>query len=107
VGAELADGGYYMPLFVALAEGADEHSVRAEIVAAIRDGLSPRHVPDEIVTVPAVPHTRTGKKLEVPVKRLLQGAALADAVDVSSVDDPGILAFFESFARDRHVQPSA
>jgi acetoacetyl-CoA synthetase len=107
VGAELADGGYYMPLFVVLADDADEQSVRTEIIAAIRDGLSPRHVPDEIVTVPAVPHTRTGKKLEVPVKRLLQGAALADAVDVSSVDDPGILTFFEMFARDRHVQSSA
>ena len=39
----------------------------------IRDGASPRHVPDEIIAVPAIPHTRTGKKLEVPVKRLLQG----------------------------------
>jgi acetoacetyl-CoA synthetase len=101
VGAELAGDEYYMPLFVALLDDADEERVRTEIVDAIRDGLSPRHVPDEIVTVPAVPHTRTGKKLELPVKRLLQGATLAEAVDVNAADDPDVLAFFETFARDR------
>src|SRR5205085_9494903 len=75
VGAELGDD-YYMPLFVAAAEGVDEDALRDRIVAAIRDALSPRHVPDDILFVPGIPHTKTGKKLEVPVKRLLQGASV-------------------------------
>ncbi|WP_425303558.1 acetoacetate--CoA ligase, partial [Nocardia wallacei] len=75
IGAEQPGGGYWMPLFVVLAEGAaltDELCRR--IYATIRTEVSPRHVPDEIIAAPAIPHTRTGKRLEVPIKRLLQGA---------------------------------
>lgn len=97
VGAELGDE-YYMPLFVDLADDADADAARAAIVAAIRGRLSPRHVPDAIVPMPAIPHTRTGKKLEVPVKRLLQGEALADVVDRGSVDDPELLEAYARFA---------
>jgi acetoacetyl-CoA synthetase len=97
VGAELGEE-YYMPLFVALTDGADVEQVRARIVAAIRHELSPRHLPDEIVVVPGVPHTRTGKKLEVPVKRLLQGAAPAQVADPGSIDDPALLDFYAQFA---------
>ncbi len=49
-------------------------ALRTEITTALRTHASPRHVPDEVIAVPAVPHTRTGKKPEVPVKRVLQGA---------------------------------
>ena len=101
VGAELGETDYFMPLFVTLTGGADEEEIRRRIVAAIREELSPRHVPDEIVVAPAIPHTRTGKKLEVPVKRLLQGAAPEDVVDVSAVDDPGALGFFVAYAQRR------
>lgn len=97
VGAELGEE-YYMPLFVALTDGADTERVRARIVAAIRHDLSPRHLPDEIVVVPEVPHTKTGKKLEVPVKRLLQGANPSDVADPGSVDDPALLDFYAQFA---------
>ena len=93
VGAELGDR-YYMPLFVVAAEGVDEDELRARIVASIRDALSPRHVPDEILFVPGVPHTKTGKKLEVPVKRLIQGASVEEAVDAGSVDRPELLAVY-------------
>ncbi|WP_079087736.1 acetoacetate--CoA ligase, partial [Streptomyces scabiei] len=83
IGAEEADGGYWMPLFVVLAAGVRlDDALRDRVREAIRAGASPRHVPDEIIEVPAIPHTRTGKKLEVPVKRLLQGAALADVVNL-------------------------
>jgi acetoacetyl-CoA synthetase len=101
VGAELGDD-YYMPLFVDLADGADPDDARRQIVAAIRHALSPRHVPDEIVFVPGIPHTRTGKKLEIPIKRLLQGVPLTNAVDPGSVDDPSLLSFYAEFARSRH-----
>ena len=47
---------------------------------ALRDALSPRHVPDTIVAVPAIPRTLTGKKLELPVKRILTGDPAAEVV---------------------------
>lgn len=100
VGAELGDD-YYMPLFVDLADGADPDDARRQIVAAIKHALSPRHVPDEIVFVPGIPHTRTGKKLEIPIKRLLQGELLTTAMDPGSVDDPSVLSFYAEFARRR------
>ena len=78
IGIEQPDGGYWMPLFVQLAEGAVlDDALRDRIRTAIRGQLSPRHVPDEVIAVPGVPHTLTGKRIEVPVKRLLQGAPLA------------------------------
>jgi acetoacetyl-CoA synthetase len=66
---------------------------------AIREQVSPRHVPDEIITAPGVPMTVTGKKLEVPVKRLLQGHRLEDVVDPGSVDDVAVLAQIRDSAR--------
>ncbi|MGW7415142.1 acetoacetate--CoA ligase [Streptomyces sp. NPDC054863] len=102
IGLEEPNGGYWMPLFVHLAEGAvlnDE--LRTRIKNTIRAELSPRHVPDEVIEVPAVPHTLTGKRIEVPVKRLLQGAPLAKAVNPGSVDNIGLLHFYEDLARTR------
>ena len=61
-------------LFVALRDGADlTPELEARIRGALRSALSPRHVPDRVVAVPAVPRTLSGKKLEVPVKRILTG----------------------------------
>ena len=61
-------------LFVVPAEGAElSDELRTRIASEIRGALSPRHVPDEIVAVAAVPRTLSGKKLEVPVKRILSG----------------------------------
>ncbi len=74
IGAELPDGGYHMPLFVVLRDGCDlDDALTDKIRTTIRTEVSPRHVPDEIVDVPAVPMTRTGKRLEVPIKKLIQG----------------------------------
>ena len=88
LGVELPDGGYWMPLFVQLAPGEElTDELQAELKAAIRSQASPRHVPDEILAVPGVPHTRTGKRLEVPLKRLFQGVDPAKAVNVGAVDD--------------------
>ncbi|MFE9249535.1 acetoacetate--CoA ligase [Streptomyces sp. NPDC007088] len=102
VGVEQPDGGYWMPLFVQLAEGAVlDDALRARVAAALRSELSPRHVPDEIIEVPAVPHTLTGKRIEVPVKRLLQGTPLAQAVNPGSVDDVTLLRTYEDLARER------
>src|ERR1700737_818874 len=79
IGAEQPDGAYWMPLFVVLGEGVRLTATPdTRIRAAIREMASPRHVPDEIIPIAAVPRTRTGKKLDVPIKRLMQGAVLAD-----------------------------
>ena len=95
IGAEQPDGGYWMPLFVVLADDAElTDDLRNRIKDTIRSEVSPRHVPDEIIVAPGVPHTRTGKKLEVPIKKLLQGADSAKVVEKSAVDDPALLDWF-------------
>ncbi len=102
IGVELGDGGYWMPLFVHLAAGATlDDTLRDNVKKTIRSSLSPRHVPDEIIEIPAVPHTLTGKRLEVPVKRLLQGTSLDKAVNPGSVDDVELLRFYERLGRQR------
>ena len=104
IGAEQADGDYWMPLFVVLRDGVLLDDALADrIRAAVRDQASPRHVPDEILAVPHIPHTRTGKKLEVPVKRILQGAPPDTVADHRAVDTPTALAWFA----DYHARRSA
>ena len=103
IGLEEPDGGYWMPLFVHLAEGAVlDDALRSRVKRTIREQLSPRHVPDEIIEVPGVPHTLTGKRIEVPVKRLFQGTAPDKAVNAGSVDNLDVLRFYENLARERH-----
>ncbi|CRK52778.1 Acetyl-coenzyme A synthetase 1 [Rhodococcus sp. RD6.2] len=95
LGVEQSDGGYWMPLFVVLADGAElDDALRGRIAAAVRDQVSPRHVPDEIIAAPGIPHTRTGKKLEVPIKRILQGGDPTTAVDRSAVDAPDLVDWY-------------
>ncbi|SDZ13524.1 acetoacetyl-CoA synthetase [Geodermatophilus africanus] len=104
IGAELTDGGYWMPLFVVPAACvALDDALRGRINDAIRRSCSARHVPDEIIEVPAVPHTLTGKRLEVPVKRLLQGVPPARAVNAGVVDRPDVLDFFVRLGQERHA----
>lgn len=81
-------------LFVVLADGADMDDVRGEVRAQIRRALSPRHVPDEIVAVAEVPRTLNGKKCEVPVKRVLAGVPLRDAVSEGALKNPEAMRAF-------------
>jgi len=102
IGLELPGGGYSMPLFVVLAPGIElDVALSARINGAIREALSQRHVPDEIVAVPAIPRTLSGKKLEVPVKRILLGRPLEDVAAPGATADPRALDFFVEFARRR------
>ncbi|MFE0175366.1 hypothetical protein ACFWZ2_23895 [Streptomyces sp. NPDC059002] len=99
IGAELPDGSYYLPLFVVPAQGERfDDALRDEIVAAISRSLSPRHVPDVVVPVDAVPRTLTGKKLEVPVKRILQGERVTDVSTAGAVLRPDMLDWFADYA---------
>jgi acetoacetyl-CoA synthetase len=99
IGAELGDGAYWLVLFVVLTDGAVlTEELTREVKAAIAAQASPRHVPDDIIAVTALPHTRTGKKLEVPVKRLIQGHPLDQVTSRDAVDDYEALAQFTVYA---------
>lgn len=95
-----------MPLFVVLAdpEGELDDDLRDVIRTAIRTQASPRHVPDEIHQVRALPHTRTGKRLEVPLKRMMQGADPDTVVQRTALDDPSLLEPFLALARERRTR---
>ena len=100
VGIEQDDGGYWMPLFVHLADGVVlDDELRSKITAEIRRHASPRHVPDDILAVPGMPRTLTGKRLEIPIKRILQGVAPGDAAQLSSIDRPDLLDAFVAHRR--------
>jgi acetoacetyl-CoA synthetase len=89
-------------LFVQLAEGMElDDPLRASICSALRSALSPRHVPDTIEAVPSVPRTLTGKKLELPVKRILQGARRDEVVRRDALLDPGSIDAFVDYAGSR------
>jgi len=105
IGAELDNGGYWMPLFVTLTDKAVlDDELRARITDEIRRSCSPRHVPDEILLAPAIPRTLTGKRLEVPVKRLLQGTDIARAVNTGVVDRPDSLSWFADLGTRRRQE---
>ncbi|MFI5780480.1 acetoacetate--CoA ligase [Nocardia sp. NPDC051570] len=95
IGAEQPDGGYWMPLFVVLAPDATlTEALKTRINHIIRTEVSPRHIPDVIILAPGIPHTRTGKKLEVPIKRLFQGADPSRVVERTAVDNPELLDWY-------------
>ena len=102
VGVEEPNDGYWMPMFVVTNDEIEltEHR-KAEIRSAIAAGASPRHVPDDIIQVAAIPHTRTGKKLEVPVKRILGGESPETVLDPTSVDAAESLTVFRNLGRSR------
>jgi acetoacetyl-CoA synthetase len=76
-------------------------ALRRRIATEIRQSLSPRHVPDAIVSVPAIPYSRTGKKLEVPVKRILRGAEPDSVASPGALLDPSALEAFVAYAKER------
>jgi acetoacetyl-CoA synthetase len=82
-------------LYVVPAPGcAVDAALAGQIKSTLRAELSPRHVPDEIHQVPGIPRTLSGKKLEVPVRKILQGTAVADAADPDALANPEVLGYF-------------
>ncbi len=89
-------------LFVQLGEGAElDDTLRRTIATLLRTSLSPRHIPDSITAVPAIPRNRTGKKLELPVKKILQGARPDDVVGRDVLADPASLDAYVAHAAQR------
>ncbi|MDL9937956.1 acetoacetate--CoA ligase [Gordonia sp. ABSL1-1] len=100
LGVDGPDGKYWMPLFVTLVPGHHlDDDLRTRIAADVRQRLSPRHVPDEVIEAPGIPHTRTGKKLEVPVTAILAGHAEVN-IDPKSVDDYALVDWYATRGRD-------
>jgi acetoacetyl-CoA synthetase len=100
IGLETGQGGYLMPLFVVLEKGIElDEALKKKINAKIRSLLSPRHVPDQIYAVGDVPRTLNAKKLEVPVKKILSGIPVDQAVNVDSMSNPESIRFFVELAR--------
>ncbi|MGH7468728.1 MAG: acetoacetate--CoA ligase [Longimicrobiales bacterium] len=99
IGLERTGGQYYMPLFVVLRESRElDEPLRERIRQQIRSNFTPRHVPDDIIRVDALPRTLSGKKVEVPIKRILTGEPPERVVNAASLSDPQALDFFAEFA---------
>jgi acetoacetyl-CoA synthetase len=89
----------WMPLFVVLSHGSElNEDLAAAIKTRIREDCSPRHVPNDIVAIPEVPRTLSGKVVEVPVKSILMGIPVEQAASRGSVANPSALDWFADFA---------
>jgi acetoacetyl-CoA synthetase len=99
VNLDLPGGHFFMPLFVKLQSGVvlDKH-IEEKLKRCIRDEYSPRHVPEKIYPVLEIPYTLTGKKMEVPVRRILMGVPLAKAANIAAMANPAALNFFVNYA---------
>jgi len=100
VNLDLPRGRFFMPLFVKLKRDAVlDAALERRIVDCLRREYTPRHVPDRIVAVPDIPMTRTGKKMEVPVRRILLGLAADKAASRDVMANPESLEYFVDYAR--------
>jgi acetoacetyl-CoA synthetase len=106
VNLDLPDGKFFMPLFVKLRAGwqLDQPLVR-RVGEQLRRDYSPRHVPDKIYEVLDIPYTLTGKRLEVPIRRILMGVDPDKAANRAALRNPAALDYFIDFAKHRHDFP--
>jgi acetoacetyl-CoA synthetase len=92
----------YMPLFVVLQTGLQlDDALRTKLVNAIKTALSPRFVPNDIFQVAEIPRTLSGKKQELPIKKLLLGQPIEKVVNKDAMANPGCLDWYVAFAEDR------
>ncbi len=106
VNLDLPGGRFFMPLFVRLVDGMQlDRRLEDEIRHRLRREYTPRHVPDKIVQVPEIPVTLTGKKMEVPVRKILRGAPADEAANRNAMANPGSLDFFAEYAATQQDYP--
>jgi len=92
----------WMPLFVVLREGVTlDDALSARIKAEVRQALSPRHVPNDVFQVPGIPRTLSGKKMELPVKKLLMGASPDSVMKRDAMANADCVDWFVDLARRR------
>lgn len=97
---EFENGEQFMPLFVIMQKGEIlDDTLKKKINTALRSTYSPRHVPDQIIEVPDIPYTMSGKKMEAPVKKILMGITREKAANLDSVRNPDSLDFFVAYAK--------
>jgi len=97
---EKEGGQFWMPLFVVMQDGASlNDAIKTRINTTLRNDYSPRHVPDEIIAVPDIPYTLSGKKTETPVKKVLMGKAVKEVVNAGALKNPEAIAFFTRFVK--------
>jgi acetoacetyl-CoA synthetase len=98
---ELPGGGFFMPLFLRLKPGYSlDEALCARISQKLREDCSPRHVPDRMYALEAIPYTLTGKKMEVPVRRILTGQPPASVVSRDAMLNPESIDYFVRFAAE-------
>jgi len=106
VNLDLPGGRFHMPLFVQLVDGLRlDDRIQDKIRDRLRHEYTPRHVPDRIVQVPDIPITLTGKKLEVPVRKILLGVPPDEAANRNAMANPGSLDFFADYATKQQDYP--
>jgi len=106
VNLDLPGGRFFMPLFVRLADGLRlDDRIEDKIRDRLRREYTPRHVPDAIVQVAEIPVTLTGKKLEVPVRKILRGVPADEAANRNAMANPGSLDFFADYATKQQGYP--
>lgn len=99
LGIDGPDGAYWMPLFITVAEGHQLDDALVDTIrSAVKTKLSPRHVPDDVIAAPGIPHTRTGKKLEVPVTAIMTGHSDV-SLDPRSIDNPDLIDWYAEQGR--------
>jgi len=101
VNIEKENGGDYMPLFIILGENTSFEVVSAQVREKLKTEGSPRHQPDEIISVPEVPYTLSGKKMEVPVKKVLMGMEIEKEMNKDAMKNPGAMNFFKTFREEK------
>jgi acetoacetyl-CoA synthetase len=102
VNLDLKGGGFFMPLFVKLHDALDlDDALREKIRARMRKEYSARHVPDKIYQVGAIPYTLTGKKMEVPVRRILMGVPVEKAANRAAMANVESLEYFLRYAAEQ------
>ena len=74
----------------------DEQEIRSQL----RNKYSPRHVPDHFIRVPEIPYTLSGKKVEIPIKKLLMGVSATDALSTDSLRNPNAIKWFVDYAKN-------
>jgi len=91
-----------MPLFVILRPGVQlDAALSQRIRHAIAEQLGPRYVPDDVIPVPDIPRTLSGKKMELPIKKLLLGKAMGEVASPGAMANPEIITWYQEFARQR------
>lgn len=98
VNIEQKEGSDYMPLFVSLEPEANLDTLKTEIIQKLKTEGSPRHVPDEIIEVPDIPYTLSGKKMEVPVKKALMGMDVSKVMNKDAMKNPESMEAFINLA---------